>query len=251
MNEKELENIQSEFRSLSNNLLNSNIDTFKANLSGFKDFCNATNVICDILSPILQTNFNGIEYFSKKSNPGSRFEDFPKPQNRNELFKVSYDVLWKDNINAGRILNYGRWAIDPSATDMNELLEIGNNDISLKLIDYIDLELTKLINNTKETVVTNQFNITSATGSIIGTQENATISNSYNLDELEKIIDHKVSDINDKQQLQDLIKSLKAITENNIPVQKGTLARFGDILAKHAWITGAIAKSLIGWMTGH
>lgn len=250
MTENELINIKSEFDSFANNLLESNEDLFKANLSSLRDFCSSNEIICNILKPISQTDFNGIEYFSKKLDPKYRYQQITNPKNNYEVLKVSYDVLYAD-INPRHIENYALWTLYPSTKKVDEVLKIGTRHIFEKLINYINLELTKLINNEHKSPITNQYNINTANGSIIGPSQNATINNSYNLDEIKKIIDEKVSDTNDKQELQDLIKSLKAITENNIPLQKGTLSRFGDTLAKHTWITGPIAKSLISWAIGN
>jgi hypothetical protein len=249
MEESELMNIKYEFDSFANNLLESTEDLFKANLSSLRDFCSSNEIICNILNPISQTNFNGIEYFSSKLNPEYRHQQITNPKNNYEVLKVSYDVLCADT-SPGHMINYALWTLHPPTKKIDELLKIGTNHIFKKLIDYIDLGLTKLINNEHKSHITNQYNINTATGSIIGPSQNATINNSYNLDEIKKIIDEKVSDVNDKQQLQDLIKSLKAITENDLPVRKGTLSKFGDILTKYSWITEPIAKSLISWAVG-
>ncbi|MFD1385671.1 hypothetical protein ACFQ4Z_02585 [Oceanobacillus oncorhynchi subsp. oncorhynchi] len=92
------------------------------------------------------------------------------------------------------------------------------------------------------------FNIEKAEGSIIGTQHSATIENSYNLDYLKELINQNA--VEDKKELNELIDMLKAITENNIPVQKGTLSRFSNSLSKHSWLSEPIAHSLINWLTG-
>jgi hypothetical protein len=249
MTEAELKNIKSEFDSLANYLLESTEDLFKANLSSLRDFCSSNEIICNILKPISQTDFSGIEYFSKKLNPKYRYQRIANPKNNYEVLKVSYDVLYADT-GPGHMTNYALGTLYPSTKKVDEVLKIGTKHIFGKLINYINLELTKLINNEHKSPITNQFNINTANGSIIGSSQNATINNSYNLDEIKKIIDEKISDANDKQQLQDLVKSLKAIIENDLPVRKGALSKFGDVLTKYSWVTGPIAKSLISWAVG-
>lgn len=249
MNEAELVNIKSEFDSIANDLLMSTEDLFQANLSSLKDFCKSNTTISNILEPISKTDFNGIEYFSKKLDPKYRYQQIINPKTNYDILKVSYDVLYAD-IGPRHIESYALWTLYPSTKKVDEVLKIGTKHIFEKLINYIDLELTKLINTEHKNPITNQFNITNANGSVIGTSEHATINNSYNLDEIKKIIDEKISDANDKQQLQDLVNSLKAITENDLPVRKGTLSKFGDVLTKYSWVTGPIAKSLISWAVG-
>lgn len=253
MEYNELVNIQNEFISLSNDLLNSTEDTFYANLFGFKEFCKSNQIITDILKSITKTDFDGIEYFNKKSNPEYKFEKFPKPKTRNELLKVSYDLLLEDDLNAHHIINYAVWALHPDTTRIDELLYIGTHELFEKFIKYIDLELTKLITNTKKANTPDQlnFNIQSVSGSIIGTQQNATINNGLSFDDVEKYI-HARENISstDKEQLLELNNYLKTLAENNVPMSKGILARFSDIVSKHSWFPTLVGDALIKHFIG-
>ena len=35
----------------------------------------------------------------------------------------------------------------------------------------------------------------------------------------------------------------------DIPVQKGILSKFSDVMERNSWITGAIASTLLSWLT--
>lgn len=100
----------------------------------------------------------------------------------------------------------------------------------------------------QSTTASNTYHIGNAYGSIIGSQSTATISNSCNLDELKTYVEQNIKE--DKEQINELIETIKAITCNNIPMQKGTLSRFGDLLAKHSWLTGPLTQLLINWFAG-
>jgi len=243
----DLVDIESEFVSLSDYFLTSTEDTFTANLLSFKEFCDLNKPISDILKPISQNAFNGIEYFHQKSRSGSRHQPCEQPKNRDELLKFTYDVLWYDKLHASNIWGYARMVLNPDTKMIDELLIIGNKDISTRLIDYIDLQLNKLINRQKQEPVPSQqtFNIGNAHGSIIGSQTNATINSGITFDEAIKIIESKNIDSIDKHQLIELTNYVKLQAESNAPMNKGLLSKFSDIISKHAWAASLIGSTLI------
>lgn len=252
MSYQQLINTKEEFYSLSRDLLDSTENTFDANLLSFKDFCESNEIILSITKPILNLNFDGIEYFNNASNPSHRLDNFPRPKKREEYAKVALDLINDDSFNVSDIYNYAIWALCPSTNNIDELTSIGSNNIFGQLIKYIDLQLTKLTSNAKEQSVPNSitYNIGTAHDSIIGNQTNATINNSNNLDELRDIINDKVKDHEEKEQLQELITMIKAITEANVPVSKGVFSKFSDTLQKNSWVTGPIATTVIKWLIG-
>lgn len=252
MDYKQLKDVQNEFISISNYLLESTEATFTANLSSFKEFCDTTSPIPDIINSISSIPFNGTDYFCNKSNPSLRFEQYKKPKNHKEFVKVAYDVLWDDELNANTIINYATWALYPDTKWIDEILSIGINDIAKQLIDYISLELTKLINKEKIEPSPNQinFSIQNAHDSIIGTQTNATINNGFTFDEIEEYIQSKNIDSSDKEKLLELNNFVKTLAENNVPLSKGILNRFSDIIAKHSWVLSLIGSALIKHFIG-
>lgn len=247
MKYQELINTQEEFYSLSNDLLNASINSFDANLLSFKYFCESNDIVKSIIKPILDINFNGIEYFNNVSSPLCNSEEFAKPKKREEFVKVAIDLLNIDMLSASNMYNYALWFLHPSTDDINQLTHIGTKDIFGKLIKYINLQLTKLINNNSITSTSGAviYNIENANDSIIGNQTNATINNSNNLDDLIEVINNKVIDQQENEQLKELVSMLKAITENNIPVQKGVFARFSEVLQKNSWLQAPLRPPLL------
>lgn len=149
----------------------------------------------------------------------------------------------------GADVKAGDWIKGKVSGNKFYIIEISNQAIKDEIILLRAYTQTKLeIENSKKQTENVSFNIQNANGSIIGTQSNANITNSYNLDELQTSINKE--DQPDKEQINELINMLKAITENNVPIQKGTLSKFEDLLAKHEWLTGALAQSLFGWLAG-
>lgn len=86
-------------------------------------------------------------------------------------------------------------------------------------------------------------------GSIIGSQENATITNiSEATSQLKDVINREVSDINDKELLGKMTTYIEMLIENNQPVQKGSLSKFSDILVKYAPVLSATGTLVIQWL---
>ncbi|EHO79749.1 hypothetical protein HMPREF0402_02488 [Fusobacterium ulcerans 12-1B] len=87
------------------------------------------------------------------------------------------------------------------------------------------------------------FNIGNINGpSIVGNQTNATMNIGSSIEDLEKLISNKATE--DQEELNKLVKLLETITDNNMPLSKGTLAKFSDILAKHQDIVIAVGGFL-------
>lgn len=87
------------------------------------------------------------------------------------------------------------------------------------------------------------FNINDAQNSIIGTQHNATMTNNLSDSKIIDLINEKCGE--DREQMLELLSTINAVVQNNIPVQKGTFSRFSDMAAKHSWLLGPMSQKLI------
>ncbi|MDF2792161.1 MAG: hypothetical protein K0S80_5263, partial [Neobacillus sp.] len=85
-------------------------------------------------------------------------------------------------------------------------------------------------------------------GAIVGNQSSATINNGYNLDKIKELISSKPEE--DQEKLNELIDLVKSLTENNVPVSKGTFGKFSDLLSKHSDIAIFLSQSIMNWLSG-
>lgn len=79
--------------------------------------------------------------------------------------------------------------------------------------------------------------------SIIGTQDNATISLSNDLEQIRKMINESSS--SDKAELHELLSLLEQQTKTNEPIPKGFFYRFSSVMQRNSWISGAISSFLL------
>ncbi len=90
---------------------------------------------------------------------------------------------------------------------------------------------------------TNTFNISQC--SINGAVQNAgniNIGTQISLDDIKSMIEKYGNE--DKQQLNELLEELRSAEKFEI-YKKGMLSQFGDLLAKHSWLTGALAQYIV------
>ena len=84
-----------------------------------------------------------------------------------------------------------------------------------------------------------------------GTNTNFTINNSFDFAEFERLVKENTAENSiDRKEFIELQKQLQNITQHNIPISKGYLRDFGDVMQKHSWVTGQLAGFLIKWVTG-
>lgn len=83
------------------------------------------------------------------------------------------------------------------------------------------------------------FNINEIHNSIIGTQQHATLTNGYSIDDLTKLIENHNSD--DKELLKEMVSMLETAISNKEPVKKGFLSKFNEVMSRNEWITAPIA----------
>ena len=103
----------------------------------------------------------------------------------------------------------------------------------------------KRLNNTQSNSPV--FNIGTAYGSVIGTQQSVTVNYKDSLRATKKQIED--SDSPDKEELQQIISLLEMMVNNQLPPQKGLLSKFSAVLERNSWITSPIASVLISWLT--
>lgn len=90
------------------------------------------------------------------------------------------------------------------------------------------------------------YNIGQASNSIIGNQQNATINNGIDINEFRRLIETNGG--TDKESLNKMADMLQTIIDNNMPVSKGTLSKFSDLIAKHSWVFTCATQILIKWL---
>jgi hypothetical protein len=49
--------------------------------------------------------------------------------------------------------------------------------------------------------------------------------------------------------LEKVVSLLEAIINGDIPAQKGIFSKLKDSMERNSWITGAIASTLLSWLT--
>lgn len=108
--------------------------------------------------------------------------------------------------------------------------------LEAKVVSEAKYNATKLHSN-------NTFNMSNC--SINGAVQNTgtiNIGSQISLDDIKELIEKYGNE--DKQQLNELLEELKSAEKFEI-YKKGMLAKFGDLLAKHSWLTGALAQYIV------
>lgn len=83
------------------------------------------------------------------------------------------------------------------------------------------------------------FNINNPKNSIVGTQQTATMTNGYSINDITKLIENHNSD--DKELLKEMVCMLEKTISEKEPVKKGFLSKFTDVMSRNEWITTPIA----------
>ena len=98
-------------------------------------------------------------------------------------------------------------------------------------------QTTPLLNQQQNSTV---YNISNATNSIIGNQQNAILnSSSFGIDDLKQLIE--LYGNSDKQQLYELSSQLQQLLDKD-DFHKSKLSKFSNLIAKHSWLPTAIAQ---------
>ena len=91
------------------------------------------------------------------------------------------------------------------------------------------------------------YNFGNVSNSIIGSQTNASINIGMDVEQFRALINQKGED--DKEILHELADALQEITKSET-VKKGSLQKFGDVIAKHSWVIDSVAKIIMRLLIG-
>jgi len=90
------------------------------------------------------------------------------------------------------------------------------------------------------------FNIQNAYGSVIGTNNQATINYNSAVSELKEKVAADTS--GDKEQLEKIVSLLEMVVNDQVPPSKGLFSKFREVMERNSWITGSVANALLGWL---
>jgi hypothetical protein len=112
--------------------------------------------------------------------------------------------------------------------------------------DYLNA-LRGIVDMTTNSDPSTNFHVEHAYGSIIGTQQSATITNDFDLRALDVEIDRRGGE--DALELKRMTRELQERLENDDQLPKGALAKFSAVLERNSWITSSVAQAVINWAT--
>lgn len=92
----------------------------------------------------------------------------------------------------------------------------------------------------------NVFNIGNAYGSIIGTDNVATINYETSLSNLRERVANEAGP--DHEQMEKLVNLLQMVIDGEVPAQKGLLSKFSATMERHSWLSSAVASTLLTWL---
>lgn len=134
------------FKQYAGDFLESTRQTYTNNLNQFKNFCDNSPIIAEILQPIKETDYDTSEWFNRVTVQQSSMVgsgNFALPIGTFEPLKVIYDLLWDEN-------SYDRCISLIFATMFTEkyddMIIRFHENLTIKLIRYIDAELSDKIN---------------------------------------------------------------------------------------------------------
>lgn len=115
---------------------------------------------------------------------------------------------------------------------------------SHKALHYKDFES----NSVQSTSQTNIFNAP-VNNSAIGNTGNITINNGISFSELRSFIDSQNISDADKAEAIQVADYVETLTENEVPLKKGFLSKFGNTLSKLDWLPELLGKVLITYFS--
>ena len=102
-------------------------------------------------------------------------------------------------------------------------------------------------NRPPEPSVSNVFNIEYAQGSVIGTHNNAELTNTFDSRSIEQRIEREGGE--DKEELTRALARVERLIERGDYLDRGALSEFSGAMERHSWFTGAVAQALVGFAT--
>ncbi|NMP11388.1 hypothetical protein [Paenibacillus polymyxa] len=92
------------------------------------------------------------------------------------------------------------------------------------------------------------FHIENAHNSIIGNQQTVSMTNTFNISQVEKEIEQRGGE--DKEELKKMMAEIQEMFEDSEKMKKGSLSKFSEMMQKHSWITSSIAKMGLDFLMG-
>lgn len=90
------------------------------------------------------------------------------------------------------------------------------------------------------------FNIQNAYGSVIGTNNQATINYNSAISELKERVASDASE--DKEQLEKIVSLLEMVVNDQVRPSKGLFSRFSEVMERNSWIAGSVANAILNWL---
>ena len=84
-------------------------------------------------------------------------------------------------------------------------------------------------------------------GSIIGTNNTAELTNTFDFRSLEQQIEREGGE--DKEELRAALIEVRQLLEQGESLKRGMLSRYSGVMEKHSWFTGSVMQALLGFTT--
>lgn len=133
----------------------------------------------------------------------------------------------------------GDWIVNPSGERLYivDTLTVTGLEGPSELRAYFQ---TSTECNSKPESQSTVFNIGTANNSVIGNQSHFTMNIATSLQEARSQIDSSGS--NDKEELHKIIDLLESVANNKVPIKKGMLSRFSELMERNSWITSSMSS---------
>lgn len=133
----------------------------------------------------------------------------------------------------------GDWIVNPSGERLYivDTLTATGLDGPSELRAYFQ---TSTEYNSKTESQSTIFNIGTANNSLIGNQSHFTMNITTSLQKARSQIDS--SDSNDKEELHKIIDLLENVANNKVPIKKGMLSQFSELMERNSWITSSMSS---------
>lgn len=83
-------------------------------------------------------------------------------------------------------------------------------------------------------------------GSIVGTQQHAQLTASFDQRAIEAEIERRGGE--DVDALKAMVAEIREMLDDSNKISRGSLVHYSELLERHSWIAGALAQTMIGWL---
>lgn len=90
------------------------------------------------------------------------------------------------------------------------------------------------------------FNVQNVYGSVIGTNNQATINYNASIGEMKEKVTSELSP--DREDMEKIISLLEMVVNNQVPPSKGLFSKFSDVMERHSWLSNSVAATILGWL---